>query len=176
MSKKPGVKEQPKKMYDYFINEAVALLVRQGEPLKNAEKQAETFVMRVFEKIGGTQIYIPKNTSKKAAQKRAALKAEYKATAESVPEFARRNNISEVWAYHILKESAADAPGTNNSSDISIIIVEATRMLITTGISIQDAACMAKDFVSVLLAKQAGKLVYIPSVKLLSDCTRADDI
>lgn len=176
MSKKPGTKEQPKKIYDYFVNEAVALLLRQGESLENAQKQAETFAARVSEKIGGAQLYIPKNTFAKTAQRKAALKAECKATIESVPEFARRNNISTVWAYYILRESTGDSPGTNNSPEVSIIIVESTRMLIKTGVSVQDAAFMSKDFVHVMLAKLGGKTIYIPSAKLFSTCKRVEGI
>lgn len=164
------------KVYEFFMTEATSLLMRLGESPECAEKLAETFVTRVFKALGGTQLYFPKGHCKKSAAKRAALKSEYKEGAESVDEFARRHNISVVWAYKILKEANSGICQPKLNPDVLLVIVEATRMIVTTGISIQDAGPMAKDFISVLLAKKGGTHVYIPSMAMISIYKRSDDI
>jgi transposase len=117
-----------------------------------------------------------KNTIKKAAEKRTLLKAELQGTVETVAEFARRNNITSSMTYYLLKESPTNITKANNNSDMTLIIIEAARMLVVTGVSVQDAAYMAKDFVSVMMSKWIGRTIYFPSKKQLSVYKRVDDI
>ncbi len=177
MTEKPTKKPNSKEMFDYLTSQAMALLIRQGESVLDAEKHAKAFTMRVLEKIGGVQIYIPQNTIQKAIENRASLRAEFKISRETVVEFALRNDISTVYAYQILKETTAASSRKQAGYHIlSDIAIEAARMLVATGVSILDAAPMAKDFTSVMLAKWGGQQVYFPSIKLLSAWKRAADI
>lgn len=177
MTEKPTKKPNAKEMFDYLTSQAMALLIRQGESVSDAEKHAKAFTMRVLEKIGGVQIYIPQNAIQKVIEKRASLRAEFKISRETVVEFALRNDISTVYAYQILKETtAASSRKQAGYRILSDIAIEAARMLVATGVSILDAAPMAKDFTSVMLAKWGGQQVYFPSIKLLSTLKRAADI
>lgn len=171
--KKPGATE----MLDYLFREAASLLIRQGESQTEAEKQAKSFAMRVLKRIGGGQLYIPKETSKKAAVNQAELRTKFNKTGEQVPDFARNNGISSVWAYHILKATKYGT-GLQNSSNqfLSDITIEAARMLVTTGVPINEAAAMAADFISVSFGKYRGLTLYFPSVKQYQARERASDI
>lgn len=172
-SKKPGAKE----MFDYLTGEATSLLIRQGESQAESLKQATAFTMRVLEKIGGGQLFIPKKTYQNADDNRSELRTKFNLSRESVAEFARNNSISNVWAYHILKPAEHDSDTKKNRLQfLPEITVEAARMLVITGVSIHDAVPMAMDFVSVMFGKYRGQQLYFPSVKLFLAKQRADDI
>jgi len=177
VTEKPGKKPGATKMFGYLLSEASSLLIRQGESQAEAEKQAKTFVMRILERIGGGQLYIPKETTKKAAAKQVELHAKFNKACGSVADFARNNGISSVWAYHILK-AAKYGTGLKNSSNqfLSDITIEAARMLVATGIPINEAAAMAADFVSVSFGKYRGLTLYFPTVQHYQARERASDI
>lgn len=161
----------------YLTEEALHLLVRQGETPENAAKEANAFILRLLHRIGGGQIYIPKGTAKQVEEKRTALKAALKQSRESVYDFARKNQISTVCAYLLLKKTS-QKPTTKRAVDPALndMSIEIARSLVITGASLQDAVPVAKDFSAVVFARLQGKSVYFPTAEKLKIREKAEKI
>jgi Mor family transcriptional regulator len=142
----------------FLTREAAALLERHGEDTDTARRGADAFMERLRLIIGGIRFYIPAGLYTRKYD----IRKEFDTTGESIEDLAKRHNLSMVRIHKIIKITAGKTAPTKQKGDIQAIVIEVARMLITHGVSPEDAAQAAGGFISIFIANFGRQYVYIP--------------
>ncbi|HEY3309868.1 MAG TPA: Mor transcription activator family protein [Desulfuromonadaceae bacterium] len=158
-----------------LLDESTAMLIRYGENQEDAKKMSRQFVVEVGQKIGGSLLYIGKNSLIEAQQRRFQIREEFN-HGESVKVLSDKYQLSTRQIDAICKEIQDTAPAKAATKGADFIAVVSARMFMKIGENIDDATSAARGLLAVIAAKFGGKQFCIPRGNCLNRLLRMIDV
>lgn len=150
------------RLIETLMSAATAMLARHGDPLPDAKKMSEVFIIEVCRQLKSELIYFGKNSAFDTQMRHWAIKEDFRNGA-TIEQLAFKHSLSTRQINTIVYHKKDLTPIKAATTGAPVVAILATRMMMKAGLEQDDAVSATRGLLAVIATKLGGTAQYITS-------------